>query len=59
MAEQEKKPGVAEGKKKKLYSGRFATGATAGRSAYKSKVQGLENDTFDVGSSSDPAKFRK
>jgi hypothetical protein len=25
----------------------------------KSKVQGLENDTFDVGASSDPAKFSK
>ena len=30
-----------------------------GRSTYKSKVQGLENDTFDVGASSDPAKFSK
>jgi hypothetical protein len=59
MAEQEKKPGGADGKKKKLYNGRFARGAMAGRSTYKSKVQGLENDTFDVGASSDPAKFSK
>jgi hypothetical protein len=59
MAEQEKKPGGADGKKKKFYNGRFARGATAGRSTYKSKVQGLENDTFDVGASSDPAKFSK
>jgi hypothetical protein len=59
MAEQEKKPGGADGKKKKFYSRRFARGATAGRSTYKSKVRGLENDTFDVGASSDPAKFSK
>ena len=59
MAEHEKKPGEAEGKKKKFYNGQFATGATAGRSTYKSKVQGLENDTFDVGASSNPAKFSK
>jgi hypothetical protein len=30
-----------------------------GGSIYTSKVQGLENDTFDVGVSSDPAKFSK
>jgi hypothetical protein len=28
-------------------------------STYKSKVQGLENDTFHVGAVSDPAKFSK
>jgi hypothetical protein len=59
MAEQEKKPGGSDGKKKKFYNGRFARGATAGRSTYKSKVQGLENNTFDVGASSGPAKFSK
>jgi len=31
MAEQEKKPGGADGKKKKFYNGRFARGAKAGR----------------------------
>ena len=31
----------------------------AGRSTYKSKVQGLENETFDAGASSNPAKFSK
>ena len=46
-------------KKKKFYGGQFARRAKAGRSTYKSKVQGLENDTFDVGASSDPAKFSK
>ena len=59
MAEQEKKPGGVDGKKKKFYNWRFARGATAGRSTYKSKVQGLKNDTFGVGASSDPTKFSK
>jgi hypothetical protein len=59
MAEQEKKPGGADGKKKKFYGGRFTKGATTGRSTYKSKVQGLENDTFNVGASSNPAMFSK
>jgi len=59
MAEQEKKPGGADGKKKKFYGGQFARGVTTGRSTYKSKVQGLENDTFNAGASSDPTKFSK
>ena len=59
MAEQEKKPGGADERKKKFYGERFTKGAMTGRSTYKSKVQGLENDTFDVGASSDPAKFSK
>jgi hypothetical protein len=58
MAEQEKKPGEGYGRKEKFY-GRFAKGGTVGRSTYKSKVQGLENNTFNVGASSDPAKFSK
>jgi hypothetical protein len=59
MAEQEKKPSGADGKKKKFYGRRFAKGATAGRSTYKSKVRGLENNKFDVGALSNPAKFSK
>jgi hypothetical protein len=57
MAEEEKKPGGADNRKKKFY-GRFAKGA-ASRSMYKSKVQGLESATFDVGASSNSAKFSK
>jgi hypothetical protein len=57
MAEEEKKPGGADNRKKKFY-GRFAKGA-AGRCMYKSKVQGLENNTFEVGASSNLAKFSK
>ena len=58
MAEQEKKPGTADGKKKKFYR-QFAKEATLGRGTYKSKVQGLECNTFNVGASSDPTKFSK
>jgi hypothetical protein len=58
MAEQEKKPGKGDGRKKKFY-GRFAKRGMVGRSTYKSKVQGLENNTFNVGASSNPAKFSK
>jgi hypothetical protein len=57
MVEEEKKPGGADNRKKKFYR-RFAKGA-ARRSTYKSKVQGLENDTFDVGESSNPTKLSK
>jgi hypothetical protein len=57
MMEEEKKPGGANNRKKKIYW-RFAKGA-AGRSMYKCKVQGLENNTFDIGVSSNPAKFSK
>jgi hypothetical protein len=39
MAEQEKKPGEGDGKKK--FYGQFAKGGTVGRSTYKSKVQEL------------------
>jgi hypothetical protein len=31
----------------------------ARRTTYKSKVAGLEDDTFDVGAASDPTKFSK
>jgi hypothetical protein len=44
--------------KRRIFTGDFAKGA-AGRSTYKSKVQGLENNTFNVGASSNPAKFSK
>jgi hypothetical protein len=57
MAEEEKKPGGEDNRKKKFY-GSFAKGA-AGRSTYKSKVQGIEINTFDVGASSNPAKISK
>ena len=58
MADQDKKPAGAENKKKKFY-GQYAKGMGAGRTTYKSKVTGLEDDTFDVGAAGDPAKFSK
>ncbi len=58
MADQDKKPAGAENKKKKFY-GPYAKGMAAGRTTYKSKVAGLEDDTFNVGAASDPAKFSK
>jgi hypothetical protein len=58
MAEQEKKPGGAKKRKKKFYK-RFAKGTAASESTYKSKVQGFENNTFNVGASSNPANFSK
>jgi hypothetical protein len=56
LAEEEKKPGGADNRKK--FYGRFAKGV-AGRSTYKSKLQGLENNTSDVGALSNPAKVSK
>ncbi len=58
MADQDKKPAGAKNKKKKIYGG-YAKGMAAGRTTYKSKVAGLEDDTFDVGAASDPTKFSK
>jgi hypothetical protein len=58
MADQEKKPAGAKNKKKKFY-GQHAKGMLLGRTIYKSKVAQLENDTFNVGAASNPAKFRK
>ena len=58
MAEQEKEPGGADNKKKTLYRW-FTKGVVASRSTYKSKVQGCENNKFDLGAMSNPGKFSK
>jgi hypothetical protein len=58
MADQDKKPTGDENKKKKFY-GQYAKGMATRRTTYKSKVTGLEEDTFNVGAASDPAKFSK
>ena len=55
--QQENKPAGANGKKKKFY--RTAKGGVTRKTSYKSQLVGLENDTFEVGASSDPAKFSK
>jgi hypothetical protein len=56
MADQDKKPSGSKNKKKKFY-GRYAKGMVAGRTTYKSKAAGLEDDMFNVGAAGDPAKF--
>jgi hypothetical protein len=58
MADQDKKPAGVKNKKKK-FNGQYSKGMAAGRTTYKSKVAGLEDDTFDVAAASDPAKFSK
>jgi hypothetical protein len=55
MAEQEKKPATAVRKKNYRFGNR--AGQSGPKSIFKSNVIGLEEDTFDVGASSDPAKF--
>ena len=57
MAEQEKKPTIAARRKNHRFGAR--AGQSGQKSTYKSKVNGLEEDTFDVGASGDPAKFSK
>ena len=57
MAEQEKKTATAARKKNYRFGNR--AGQSGPKSIFKSNVIGLEEDTFDVGASSDPAKFSK
>jgi hypothetical protein len=47
MADQDKRPAGAKNKKKKFY-GQHAKGMALGRTAYKSKEAGLEDDTLDA-----------
>ena len=48
---------MAERRKNHRFGNR--AGRSGQKSTYKSKVIRLEEDTFDVGASSDPAKFSK
>ena len=58
MTEPEQKV-VGNPKKQGRYrSNQYSRGGQAG-ARYKGKVEGLEDNTFDVGASSDPAKFSK
>ncbi len=58
MAEQEhKKPATT--RRSKWHGNRYGRGIQVGRGNYKSRVEGLEDNTFDVGASSNPGKFRK
>jgi hypothetical protein len=58
MADQDEKLAGAKNKKK-MFCGQYAKGMASGRTTYKSKVAGLEDNMFDVGAASDPAKFSK
>jgi hypothetical protein len=58
MAEPEKKPATAAHNRKGYRFGNGA-GQAGAKSTFKSKVTELEEDTLDVGASSDPARFRK
>ena len=57
MAEQEKKPAIATRRKNHQFG--IRAGQSGQKSTYKSKVIGLEEDTFNVGALSNPAKFSK
>ena len=58
MTEQEQKEAGNPKKQGRYRGNQHSRGGQAG-ARYKSKVDGLEDDTFDVGASSDPAKFSK
>jgi hypothetical protein len=57
MSEQEKKLAVAAHRKNYCFGNR--AGQTGAKLTYKSKVTELEEDTFDVRASSNPARFSK
>ena len=58
MAEQEqKKP--APTRRPKWHGNWYRRGNQLSRGNYKSRLEGLEDDTFGVGALSDPAKFSK
>jgi hypothetical protein len=57
MAEQEMKPVMAVQRKNYQFGNR--AGQSGPKSTYKCRVIGMEEDTFNVGASSDPAKFSK
>jgi hypothetical protein len=58
MAEQEQKKPATTGRLK-WCGNRCRRGNQVSRGNYKSRLEGLEEDTFDVGASSNPAKFSK
>ncbi len=58
MVEPEKKPATAARNRKSYWFGNRA-GQAGAKLTFKSKVTELEEDTFNVGTSSDPARFSK
>jgi hypothetical protein len=58
MAEQEQKKLATTGRLKRR-GNRYRRGNHVSRGKYKSRLESLDKDTFDVGTSRDPAKFSK
>jgi hypothetical protein len=58
MAEQEQKKPATTGRPK-WHGNRYWRGNQASRGNYKSQLEGLEDNTFNTGTSSHPAKFSK
>ncbi len=58
MAEQKSESPGVKGKKIRYHCA-FARGVATAKLGYKSAIVGLENNTFNVGVWSDPAKFSK
>jgi hypothetical protein len=58
MAEQEQKKPATTGRPK-WCGNQYRRGNQVSRGNYKSRLEGLEDNTFNVGASSDPAKFSK
>jgi hypothetical protein len=58
MAEQEQKKLATTGRLK-WRGNRYRRGNQVSRGTYKSRLEGLEDDTFNVGALSNPAKFSK
>jgi hypothetical protein len=59
LAWQTKTRSQLEPRTRNTFYGQHAKGMVAGRTTYKSKMAGLEDDMFNVGAASDPAKFSK
>jgi hypothetical protein len=58
MAEQEQKKPATTGRSK-WRGNRYRRGNQVSRGNYKSRLEGLEDNTFDVGASSNPVKLSK
>jgi hypothetical protein len=58
MAEQEQKKPATTGRSK-WHSNRYRRGNQVSRGNYKSRLEGIEDDTFNAGKLSDPAKFQQ
>ncbi len=58
MAKQEQKKPATTGRPK-WHGNRYRRGNQVSRGNYKSRLEGLEDNTFDIGTLSNPVKFSK